>query len=126
MGVFVLLLHFVALAWGKNGPELTTLANFVLHPMAGLMILALLGVAITGGMFVVPLYAFLTTTVPKNETARTVAANNIVNSGAMVIGSLLAFALSSVGIGPTNQLLLVAAMCLFSAWLGWKLHLACD
>jgi MFS family permease len=126
MGVFVLMLHFVALAWGKNGPGLTTLGNFVLHPMAGLMILTLLGVAITGGMFVVPLYAFLTTTVPKTETARTVAANNIVNSGAMVIGSLLAFALSSLGVGPTGQLLLVAGMCLVSAWLGWKLHLACD
>jgi hypothetical protein len=126
MGVFVLLLHFVALAWGKHNTELTTLANFVPHPMAGLMILCLLGVAVTGGMFVVPLYAFLTTTVPKTETARTVAANNIVNSGAMVIGSLLAFALSSVGVGPANQLLLVAAMCLVSAWLGWKLHLACD
>jgi len=126
MGVFVLLLHFVSLTWGEHGPELTTLGNFVLHPMAGLMILALLGVAITGGMFVVPLYAFLTTTVPKTETARTVAANNIVNSGAMVIGSLLAFALSSVGIGPVGQLLLVAGMCIVSAWLGWKLHLACD
>ena len=126
MGVFVVLLHFVALAWGKNGPGLTTLGNFILHPMAGLMILALLGVAITGGMFVVPLYAFLTTTVPKTETARTVAANNIVNSGAMVIGSLVAFGLSSAGIGPTGQLLLVAAMCVVSAWLGWKLHLACD
>ena len=106
--------------------ELTTLGNFLLNPMAGLMILALLGVAITGGMFVVPLYAFLTTTVPKTETARTVAANNIVNSGAMVIGSLVAFALSSLGIGPAGQLLLVAAMCVISAWLGWKLHLACD
>jgi MFS family permease len=126
MGVFVLLLHFVALAWGKNGPELTTLGNFVFHPMAGLMILALLGVAVTGGMFVVPLYAFLTTTVPKTETARTVAANNIVNSGAMVIGSLAAFGLSKAGIGPVGQLLLVAAMCMVSAWLGWKLHLACD
>ena len=126
MGVFVLLLHFVALAWGKHDPGLTTLGNFLLHPMAGLMILALLGVAITGGMFVVPLYAFLTTTVPKTETARTVAANNIVNSGAMVIGSLVAFALSSLGIGPTGQLLLVAGMCIVSAWLGWKLHLACD
>ena len=126
MGVFVLLLHFVALSWGKHGPELTTLGNFVFHPMAGLMILCLLGVAITGGMFVVPLYAFLTTTVPKTETARTVAANNIVNSGAMVIGSLMAFALSSLGVGPVGQLLLVAAMCLVSAWLGWKLHLACD
>jgi MFS family permease len=126
MGLFVVLLHFVAMAWGEHGAELTTLGNFLLNPMAGLMILALLGVAITGGMFVVPLYAFLTTTVPKTETARTVAANNIVNSGAMVIGSLVAFALSSLGIGPAGQLLLVAAMCVVSAWLGWKLHLACD
>ena len=126
MGVFVLMLHFVALTWGKHGPDLTTLGNFLLHPMAGPMILALLGVAITGGMFVVPLYAFLTTTVPKSETARTVAANNIVNSGAMVIGSLIAFALQQPRVGPVGQLLLVAAMCLVSAWLGWKLHLACD
>ena len=126
MGVFVLMLHFVALSWGKHGEELTTLGNFIFHPSAGLMILAPLGVAVSGGMFVVPLYAFLTTTVPKTETARTVAANNIVNSGAMVIGSLLAFGLSSAGIGPTGQLLLVAAMCVISAWLGWKLHLACD
>ncbi|HEX6783416.1 MAG TPA: MFS transporter [Sphingomicrobium sp.] len=127
MGGFVLMLHFVALSWTKhNGADLTTLANFLERPLAGLMIIALLGVAITGGMFVVPLYAFLTTTVPKTETARTVAANNIVNSGAMVIGSLLAFGLSSAGIGPIGQLLLVAAMCLVSAWLGWKLHLACD
>jgi MFS family permease len=126
MGVFVLLLHFVSLTWSKHGPDLTTLENFIFNPMAWPMILCLLGVAITGGMFVVPLYAFLTTTVPKAETARTVAANNIVNSGAMVVGSLLAFGLSSLGIGPTGQLLLVAAMCLVSAWLGWKLHVACD
>ena len=64
------------------------------------MIAALLGVAIFGGMFVVPLYAFLTTTVDKSQTARTVAANNIVNSGAMVVGSLLAFALSMLGRRP--------------------------
>jgi MFS family permease len=126
MGVFVLLLHFVTLTWSKHGGELTTLGNFLFRPMAWPLILCLLGVAITGGMFVVPLYAFLTTTVPKTETARTVAANNIVNSGAMVIGALLAFGLSSVGIGPVGQLLLVAAMCIVSAWLGWKLHLACD
>ncbi len=126
MGLFVLLFHFVALAWGKNGHDLTTLSNFLTHPMAGLMIFALLGMAVTGGMFVVPLYAFLTTTVPKSETSRTVAANNIVNSGAMVIGSVVAIGLNLIGVGPANQLLLVAAMCLVAAWLGWKLHLACD
>ncbi len=48
----------------------------------------LIAIAITGGMFVVPLYAFLTTTVEKSQTARTVAANNIVNSGFMVFGSV--------------------------------------
>ena len=42
------------------------------------------------------------------------------------LGALLAFALSSLGVGPIGQLLLVAGMCLISAWLGWKLHLACD
>jgi MFS family permease len=126
MGVFVLALHFVALTWSKHGEDLTTLGNFLFNPMAWPMILCLLGVAITGGMFVVPLYAFLTTTVPKSETSRTVAANNIVNSGAMVIGSAVAIGLTFAGVGPTKQLLLVAAMCLVSAWLGWKLHLACN
>jgi len=126
MGGFVLLFFFVALTWGEHGREITTLSNFVFHPSAGLMIFALLGVAITGGMFVVPLYAFLTTTVPKAETARTVGANNIVNSGAMVGGLLISIALGFIGVDPVHQLLLVAAMCIVSAWLGWKLHLACD
>ncbi len=127
MGVFVMLLRYVAGSWEKHmDRHLTTLSNFLMHPMAALMIVALLGVAITGGMFVVPLYAFLTTTVPKTQTARTVAANNIVNSGAMVVGSGLAFGMSSLGVGPVNQLLMVAIMCLISAWLGWKLHQACD
>jgi MFS family permease len=126
MALFVVLLYLVALNWGDHGPGLTTLGNFIFHPSAGFMIAALLGVAIFGGMFVVPLYAFLTTTVDKSQTARTVAANNIVNSGAMVVGSLLAFSLTSFGVGPVGQLLLVAGMCLVAAWLGWKLHLACD
>ena len=126
MALFVVLLYLVALNWGDHGTELITLGNFIFHPSAGFMIAALLGVSVFGGMFVVPLYAFLTTTVDKSQTARTVAANNIVNSGAMVIGSAMAFALSSFGVGPVGQLLLVAAMCLVAAWLGWKLHLACD
>ena len=126
MGGFVLLFYFVALSWHRHGHDITSLGNFVTYPSAALMIIALLGVSITGGMFVVPLYAFLTTTVPKSETARTVGANNIVNSGAMVAGLLLSIALGFLGVGPAHQLLLVAAMCLISAWLGWKLHLACD
>jgi MFS family permease len=126
MGAFVILFYFVALSWSRHGPEITTLRNFLSHPSAGFMILALIGVSVSGGMFVVPLYAFLTTTVPKSETARTVGANNIVNSGAMVIGLVVSIGLGLLGVDPAHQLLLVAAMCIISAWLGWKLHLACD
>jgi len=72
----------------------------------------------------VPLYAFLTTFVDQSQTARTIAANNIVNSGAMVVGSLLAIGLSMAGEAVTDQLLLSAAMCLFSAWLARMLFKA--
>jgi Ca2+/Na+ antiporter len=77
-------------------------------------------------MFVVPLYAFLTTTVDISRTARTIAANNVVNSGCMVIGSLLALACSMMGLSALDQLLLVAFMCVVAAYLGWLLHKACE
>jgi len=77
-------------------------------------------------MFVVPLYAFLTTTVSQAETARTVAANNIVNSGAMVVSSLLLLGLNSLHVTIADMLLTVAVASLVAAWMGQKLHLACD
>jgi len=74
----------------------------------------------------VPLYAFLTTTVEKDQTARTVAANNVVNAGAMTLGSIAVLGITAMGVTPQNMLFLVAGMCLFSAWLAQKLHRACD
>ena len=127
MGLFVVAFFFVCRNWHLIGAgELYDIGSFVKHPDAAPLLLSLLGIAISGGMFVVPLYAFLTTTVPKDQTARTVAANNIVNSGAMVLGSLIALGLSAVGVAIVNQLLLGAAMCLISAWIAWRLHKACD
>jgi MFS family permease len=127
MGVCTLFMYAVAHNWqGLPDGQLYDLASFIDHPGAYMVVLALLAVAVTGGMFVVPLYAFLTTTVAKDQTARTVAANNIVNSGAMVGGALMVMGLTAVGVGVTEMLLLVAVMCVGAAWLAWKLHLACD
>ena len=100
--------------------------EFLARPGAAPLLLTLLGVSVFGGMFVVPLYAFLTTTVESDQTARTVAANNVVNSGAMAIGSVLVAALTAFGVTTGQLLLLVVAMCLGAAWLAQKLHLACD
>ena len=127
MGLFVVAFHFICLNWDGTGDgALYTIGSFVVHDDAWLLLGSLLGIAVAGGMFVVPLYAFLTTTVPRDQTARTVAANNIVNSGAMVIGSLIALGLSAAGVTIVNQLLLGAAMCLVSAWLAQQLHKACQ
>ncbi len=126
MGLFVIAFHIVCRYWSQAPGDLLSLGDFVMHDLAWVLLASLLGIAIAGGMFVVPLYAFLTTTVGKDQAARTVAANNIVNSGAMVIGSVIAMGLSVAGVRIIDQLLLGAAMCLVSAWLAQKLHLACD
>jgi MFS family permease len=127
MGLCVLVFYFIARSWaGAVDGTVYDLHGFLHHHLVLPLLISLLGIAMAGGMFVVPLYAFLTTTVKTSEAARTVAANNIVNSGAMVIGSLLAIGLSFLGVGTVDQLLLSAAMCLVAAALGWMLHLACD
>ncbi len=125
MAGFVVIFYIVCRGWAGH-PEsgLLNVRQFLHQPLAGPLLVSLLGIAVSGGMFVVPLYAFLTTFVDKAQTARTIAANNIVNSGAMVIGSLLAVGLSAAGISIVDQLLLSAGMCLVSAWLAQKLFQA--
>ena len=125
MGGFVALFYLVCRIWAATVTgDLMDVPTFLSHPMAFAVLVSLLMIAVSGGMFVVPLYAFLTTKVDPGQAARTVAANNIVNSGAMVAGSLLAAALSWIGVALVEQVLLSAAMCLFSAWLGWMLYQA--
>lgn len=125
MAAFVVVFFLICRQWPQL-PEgaLYDTAGFIAMPLAIPLLLALLGIAVAGGMFVVPLYAFLTTFVDKTQTSRTIAANNIVNSGAMVIGSFMTSGLSAVGVSIVNQVLLSAAMCIYSAHLGRKLVLA--
>jgi MFS family permease len=126
MGLFVLDLWWNVKGWSHHGATLMNWRDFLALTAGDRIILDLLGIAIAGGMFVVPLYAFLTKTVAKSQTARTVAANNIVNSGFMVAATLLLSVLIGIGLTIDDTLLMVAAMCLVSAMLAWRLHKACD
>ncbi|MBA3527113.1 MAG: MFS transporter [Pseudomonadota bacterium] len=123
MGVFVLDLFRRVRGWPVNGGELHSIGAFLELSNSWMVLVDLLGVAIAGGMFVVPLYAFLTTTVPKSETARTIAANNIVNAGFMVAATgILAVAIGFFEITVADSLLIVAVASIIAAWLGWKLY----
>ncbi|NCP10909.1 MAG: MFS transporter [Sphingomonadales bacterium] len=126
MGVFILDLWWAVSHWVPLSATLIDWRDFLAEPWGYRVVADLLGIAIAGGMFVVPLYAFLTTTVTKSQTARTIAANNIVNSFMMVLGTLVYAGIGLLGVSITDALLLVAAACLFSAWLAQTLHRACD
>ncbi|MGE7205115.1 MFS transporter [Sphingomonas sp. NPDC019816] len=127
MGAFVVLFSFLCRNWTPApAGALYSWQSFLSEPRAIGILATLLAIATTGGMFVVPLYAFLTTTVEKDQTARTVAANNIVNCFAMTIGSICVFAISAAGVTPEDMLFVVAGMCVVSAWLALRLHRACD
>ena len=124
MGVSVFVLYLLSAAWTPF-PQLVGVRIFLAEPTGWPVVASLFGVALFGGMFVVPLYAFLTTTVPKSETARTVAANNIVNAGAMVAATVIQALLLKAGVSVAQTLLLVAGGTVVSAWLGARLHKAC-
>lgn len=127
MAIAVLAFRHVALGWiGTTDGSLYDVQAFIHHPSAWEVMLALFAIATFGGMFVVPLYAFLTTTVTKDQTARTVAANNVVNSGAMTIGSVAVITATSAGLSIGGSLILVAVLCFLVAWLAVRLHQAAD
>jgi hypothetical protein len=121
----VLLVVFYGLCriWNlEPSGELFTVWEFLAQPLALALTANLLLIAVAGGMFVVPLYAFLTTRVEKSEASRSVAANNFISSVFMVVGAGTAGALGLFGIPLQEQLLLSLILCLFSAVLARKLH----
>jgi MFS family permease len=127
MGAAVLAFWAVVETWTPApAGTLYGIPAFLAHGGAPWVLLSLLGVAVFGGMFVVPLYAFLTTTVAKDQTARTVAANNVVNAGAMTFGSVTVAGIVAAGVTAGQLLLVVAAMCGVAAVIAQRLHRACD
>jgi MFS family permease len=124
MGVFVLLLWWSVTTWQHVDGPLLTVRQFIAIPKADIVVLALLGIAIFGGMFVVPLYAFLTVTVAKTETARTIAVNNIINSGFMVFATVSLSGLIGLGATIEGTLLYVVFACGIAAWIAVHLERA--
>ena len=123
MGFFLLGFYLICKAWVPDASgQLLEVMPFLAQPLAIPLLLTLLGISTAGGMFVVPLYAFLTTHCAPDAASRTIAVNNIVNSLAMVLGSIAAIAITALGTPIAEQLLLAAAMTVVAAFLGRKLH----
>ena len=122
MGLFVVAFYLLVRNWnGASDQGLLEITQFIQQPLAFALLLSLLGISVAGGMFVVPLYAFLTTRCAPDQAARIIAANNIVNCGCMVGGSVASIVLTALGVSIIEQVLMSALMCLISAYLGKRL-----
>jgi hypothetical protein len=62
-------------------------------------LLALLGLAMSGGVFVVPLFAFVQRQSPPERRARVIAAANVLNALFMVLSALITIVLLKSGVG---------------------------
>jgi MFS family permease len=123
LGVLLIGFYLICRMWNLEPTgELFTVWEFLAQPLALLLTANLLLIAVAGGMFVVPLYAFLTTKVDKSEASRSVAANNFISSVFMVVGAAVAGGLGFLGIPLQEQLLISLILCLLSAQLARKLH----
>ena len=121
MGLFILHLWWVVNQWVPGSGELYDWRRFLEADYAKILLLDILFIAIAGGIFVVPLYAFLTTKVVKSQTARTIAANNIINSGAMVLGTIIYLLIVSIGVSVINSLFMLMIICTISSWFAFRL-----
>ncbi len=79
---------------------------FLQSPGNIVITLLMICVAVGAGIIIVPLYAILQDRTDRQERSRTMAATNIVNSGFMAVGSLLAAALIGAGISSPQVLLI--------------------
>ncbi len=73
-------------------------------------LIALLLLAVSGGLFIVPLYAFVQTRTPLQHLSRNIAANNILNALFMVIAGIFAIVCFKLGNSIQNLFLIVAVM----------------
>jgi acyl-[acyl-carrier-protein]-phospholipid O-acyltransferase / long-chain-fatty-acid--[acyl-carrier-protein] ligase len=102
-------------------PELANVATFLSQPSNWRILADLVGLAIGGGLFTVPLYAILQHESAPSHRARVIAANNIINALAMTVAAVVAAALLARGMTMSALLgvcgLATIPVILITAWI---------
>lgn len=103
----------VALFWltpaELSDAELMTMQQFIAVPLNWIMLVLLVLAAVFAGMVIVPMYAILQHRTEREKRSRMIAANNIINSGFMATGAIVAAALLFSGL-TTPQILLITGL----------------
>ncbi|MEZ5838248.1 MAG: acyl-[ACP]--phospholipid O-acyltransferase [Geminicoccaceae bacterium] len=97
MAIFTVDLFFATRAVPPANGVLTLMA-FVSEPFAWRIMVDLVGIALSGGLFVVPMFAAIQAWAEPEQRSRVIAAVNIVNAGFMVASAALTLVLQAIGL----------------------------
>jgi acyl-[acyl-carrier-protein]-phospholipid O-acyltransferase / long-chain-fatty-acid--[acyl-carrier-protein] ligase len=100
--------------------ELVGIGSFLGDPAHWRILIDLSGIAVCGGVFVVPLYAILQAASGRERRAQAIAANNIINAAAMVAASAATMGLIAVGVSVPVLFALTGSATLVVAALYWR------
>jgi MFS family permease len=75
---------------------------FLLSPIGVAIILTLIGMGLSAGLYIVPLYALIQSRSDPKQVSRMIAANNVMNAFAMILSSVMAILLFSWGASILN------------------------
>lgn len=90
-------------------------AALLAAPQGWRMLGDLFGIAFCGGVYSVPLYAIVQEESPPDHRARMIAANNVVNAVAMVLGAGMVAGMAALGVSAPTILLVAAGVNLLAA-----------
>ena len=99
MGLFVFALIPTVLPPAAPSAALLSIEQVLMDAANWPSLLALLGLSTSGGIFVVPLFAFVQQQSPPERRARVIAAANVLNALFMVLSALTTIVLLKAGIG---------------------------
>lgn len=120
MGVLSLDLYLASPA-PAAGPVLVSVGGFLATPAGWRIVADLFGIALFGGVFVVPLYAILQVASDEAVRAQTIAANNVVNAAAMVVAAVVTAALIWAGLSVPGLFVVAGGATLLVAYAFWLL-----
>ncbi|HSS65215.1 MAG TPA: MFS transporter [Gammaproteobacteria bacterium] len=93
--------------------SLQGITEVLAYPGNRVAIASFIGLAVSGGVFIVPLYTYVQANSALSRRARVIAANNIINSLLMVVSALLTLGALGVGMSIPQIFAAVAVLNLF-------------
>ncbi|HTV44864.1 MAG TPA: MFS transporter [Stellaceae bacterium] len=122
IGLFSIDLWLASPVPAAVGARLVGLAGFLAQPGHWRVLGDLLGISVSGGIFIVPLYVLLQAASRREHRARAIAANNVVNAAAMVVAAVATMALIGAGLSIPRLFLLTGAATFAVALWCWRIR----